>query len=168
MQQIYYVWKTLLYGRAGNLIKVVSLGLGLTMSILLFCNLAYNQSIDTCFKEYDNLYQYDLTQDQINECLVHNSQMPRLSAVIQDMLSYNIKPDQIHEYVDDLKSGDKYPNSKYKKYLLSDLKERNLKKLEKDEMVFEVMEDMYVDDMLHGHNVFKDEKNDESGNIKQG
>ena len=57
MQQIYYVWKTLLYGRAGNLIKVVSLGLGLTMSILLFCNLAYNQSIDTCFKEYDNLYQ---------------------------------------------------------------------------------------------------------------
>ena len=119
-------------------------------------------------QEYDNLYQYDLTQDQINECLVHNSQMPRLSAVIQDMLSYNIKPDQIHEYVDDLKSGDKYPNSKYKKYLLSDLKERNLKKLEKDEMVFEVMEDMYVDDMLHGHNVFKDEKNNESGNIKQG
>ncbi|MDO4165715.1 MAG: ABC transporter permease [Bacteroides sp.] len=57
MKQIYYVIQTLLRGRGSNLIKVVSLGLGLTMSILLFSRVAYEQSFDTCFKDYDNLYQ---------------------------------------------------------------------------------------------------------------
>ncbi len=57
MKQIYYVMQTLLHGRGSNLIKVISLGLGLTMSILLFSRAAYEQSFDTCFKEYDNLYQ---------------------------------------------------------------------------------------------------------------
>ncbi|MDE5711352.1 MAG: ABC transporter permease, partial [Bacteroides sp.] len=57
MKQIYYVFQTLLRGRGSNVIKVISLGLGLTMSILLFSRVAYEQSFDTCFKDYDNLYQ---------------------------------------------------------------------------------------------------------------
>ena len=57
MKQIYYVIRTLLRGRGSNIIKVISLGLGLTMSILLFSRVAYEQSFDTCFKDYDNLYQ---------------------------------------------------------------------------------------------------------------
>lgn len=56
MKQIYYVIQTLLRGRGSNIIKVISLGLGLTMSILLFSRVAYEQSFDTCFKDYDNLY----------------------------------------------------------------------------------------------------------------
>ena len=36
MKQIYYVIQTLLRGRGSNIIKVLSLGLALTMSILLF------------------------------------------------------------------------------------------------------------------------------------
>lgn len=36
MKQLYYVIRTLLRGRGSNIIKVISLGLGLTMSILLF------------------------------------------------------------------------------------------------------------------------------------
>ena len=36
MRQIYYVIRTLLRGRSSNVVKVISLGLGLTMSILLF------------------------------------------------------------------------------------------------------------------------------------
>lgn len=36
MKQIYYVIQALIHGRSSNIIKVVSLGLGLTMSILLF------------------------------------------------------------------------------------------------------------------------------------
>ncbi len=55
MKQIYYVIQTLLRGRGSNIIKVISLGLGLTMSILLFSRVAYEQSFDTCFKDYDNL-----------------------------------------------------------------------------------------------------------------
>lgn len=57
MKQIYYVIRTLLRGRGSNVIKIISLGLGLTMSILLFARVAYEQSFDKCFKDYDNLYQ---------------------------------------------------------------------------------------------------------------
>lgn len=57
MKQLYYVIQTLLRGRGSNVIKILSLGLGLTMSILLFSRVAYEQSFDTCYKECDNLYQ---------------------------------------------------------------------------------------------------------------
>ena len=57
MKQLYYVIQTLLHGRNANVIKIISLGLGLTMSILLFSRVAYEQSFDTCFKEHENLYQ---------------------------------------------------------------------------------------------------------------
>ena len=57
MKQLYYVIQTLLRGRGSNIIKVISLGLGLTMSILLFARVVYEQSFDKCFKDYDNLYQ---------------------------------------------------------------------------------------------------------------
>ena len=57
MKQLYYVIQTLLRGRGSNIIKIISLGLGLTMSILLFARVAYEQSFDKCFKDYDNLYQ---------------------------------------------------------------------------------------------------------------
>lgn len=57
MKQIYYVIQTLLRGRGSNIIKVISLGLGLTMSILLFARVVYEQSFDKCYKDYDNLYQ---------------------------------------------------------------------------------------------------------------
>ncbi len=57
MMRFYYVIQTLLHGRNANVIKIVSLGLGLMMSILLFSRVAYEQSFDTCFKEYQHLYQ---------------------------------------------------------------------------------------------------------------
>ena len=57
MKQLYYVFQTLIHGRSANVIKVVSLGLGLTMSILLFSRVAFEKSYDTCFKEHENLYQ---------------------------------------------------------------------------------------------------------------
>ena len=41
MKQIYYVIQALIHGRGANIIKVVSLGLGLTMSILLFSRVVY-------------------------------------------------------------------------------------------------------------------------------
>lgn len=57
MKQLYYVIKTLLRGRGSNVIKIISLGLGLTMSILLFSRVAFELSYDSCFKDTDNLYQ---------------------------------------------------------------------------------------------------------------
>ena len=55
MKQIYYVIQALIHGCGANIIKVVSLGLGLTMSILLFSRVVYEQSFDTCFKDHDKL-----------------------------------------------------------------------------------------------------------------
>ncbi len=57
MRQFYYVTKTLLRGRGSNLIKIISLGLGLTMSILLFTRVAFELSFDTCFENNKDLYQ---------------------------------------------------------------------------------------------------------------
>ena len=57
MKQLYYVIQTLIHGRNAFFIKVVSLGLGLMMSILLFSRVAYEQSFDTCFKEHEDLCQ---------------------------------------------------------------------------------------------------------------
>ena len=57
MKQLYYVIQTLIHGRNAFFIKVISLGLGLMMSILLFSRVAYEQSFDTCFKEHEDLCQ---------------------------------------------------------------------------------------------------------------
>lgn len=57
MKQLYYVIQTLIHGRGSYVIKIISLGLGLTMSILLFSRVVYEQSFDTCFKENDHIYQ---------------------------------------------------------------------------------------------------------------
>ena len=54
MKQIYYVIQTLLRGRGSNIIKIISLGLSLTMSILLFSRVGYGQSFHTCNKKYEN------------------------------------------------------------------------------------------------------------------
>lgn len=58
MKQLYYVIRTFVAGGVDHaLFKILSLALGLTMSILLFARVAFEQSFDKCFKEYDNLYQ---------------------------------------------------------------------------------------------------------------
>ncbi|MDR0895683.1 MAG: ABC transporter permease [Prevotellaceae bacterium] len=57
MKSLYYTLRTLLRGRSTNLIKIVSLGLGLTLSILLFARVAFEWSYDNCFRDADNLYQ---------------------------------------------------------------------------------------------------------------
>ncbi len=57
MKQLYYVIQTLRHAAGSNLFKVVSLGLALAMSVLLFARVAYEQSYDTCFKDYEDIYQ---------------------------------------------------------------------------------------------------------------
>lgn len=57
MKQIYYVIQTLIHGKESIPFKVISLALGLGMSILLFARVAYEQSYDTCFRDYNRIYQ---------------------------------------------------------------------------------------------------------------
>ena len=57
MKQIYYVIQTLIHGKGSIPFKVISLAMGLGMSILLFARVAYEQSYDTCFRDYKHIYQ---------------------------------------------------------------------------------------------------------------
>ena len=52
MKQIYYVIQTLIHGKGSIPFKVISLALGLGMSILLFARVAYEQS-----RDYKHIYQ---------------------------------------------------------------------------------------------------------------
>jgi putative ABC transport system permease protein len=57
MNMLFYTLRTLLRGRGSNAIKIISLGLGLAMSILLFSRVAYEQNFDTELREVKNVYQ---------------------------------------------------------------------------------------------------------------
>lgn len=56
MNQLYYTFKTLLHGRNSNVVKILSLALGLLMSVFLFARIAFELSFDNFYKEADNLY----------------------------------------------------------------------------------------------------------------
>lgn len=48
MRQLYYTLQTLIRGKGSNLIKIISLGLGLAVSILIFSRQAFELNYDTC------------------------------------------------------------------------------------------------------------------------
>ena len=55
MRQIYYSIRTLLRERGSNLIRVISLSLGLTISILLFSQIVFELSYENCYPEAERL-----------------------------------------------------------------------------------------------------------------
>ena len=56
MKQFYYTILTLIRGRGSNVIKVISLTLGLLVSIILFSRVAFELSYDNFFQDVDDLY----------------------------------------------------------------------------------------------------------------
>ncbi|MDO4165635.1 MAG: ABC transporter permease [Bacteroides sp.] len=55
MRQLYYILQTLLRGRGGNFVKLVSLTLGLLAGVLLFSQIVYELNYDTCYKDSERL-----------------------------------------------------------------------------------------------------------------
>ena len=55
MKQLYYTFMTLLRGKGSNIIKVISLTLGLFIGIILFARVAFELSYNTGYKESDKL-----------------------------------------------------------------------------------------------------------------
>lgn len=55
--KLYYILHSMLAQKGANAIKIISVAVGLLVSILVFCRLDYNYSYDTCFPDRDNLYQ---------------------------------------------------------------------------------------------------------------
>lgn len=55
MRQLYYTLLTLLRGRGSNLVKLVSLTLGLLVGVLLFSQIVYELNYDTAYREHERL-----------------------------------------------------------------------------------------------------------------
>ncbi|MBQ8673959.1 MAG: ABC transporter permease [Bacteroides sp.] len=51
MRQIYYTFQTLLRGGGNNVVKLVSLTLGVTVGVLLFSQIVYELSYEECYEE---------------------------------------------------------------------------------------------------------------------
>ena len=60
MKPLYYVLRTMKRNWGGNLIKVISITMGLTISILLFTRQAFEFNFDNCYEEYERLYMINL------------------------------------------------------------------------------------------------------------
>lgn len=58
MRQIHYTIQTLLRGRGGNIVKLLSLTLGLLVGILLFSQIVYELNYDTFYKDHDRLVMF--------------------------------------------------------------------------------------------------------------
>ena len=58
MRQIYYTIRTLLRERGSNIIRIISLSLGLTIGILLFSQIAFELSYEQCYPEQNAWHLY--------------------------------------------------------------------------------------------------------------
>ena len=56
---IYYTLQSLLHRQGTNAIKIVSLALGLLMSVFLFARIAFELNFDSFYHDPDNLSQRD-------------------------------------------------------------------------------------------------------------
>ncbi|WP_290386686.1 ABC transporter permease, partial [uncultured Muribaculum sp.] len=76
MKQLYYSWRAMSGPGNSNAIKIISVALGLLMTILLMSRMALNHSFDTCYDNHRQLYQlwmqYTIngnTLDRQQQCL---------------------------------------------------------------------------------------------------
>ena len=67
MRQLYYTIRYLLRGRGGNVIKVLSLTLGLGVGLILFARVAFELSFDTFFDQVEDLYSVHVYKRQGEE-----------------------------------------------------------------------------------------------------
>lgn len=56
MKSLYYVIQTLLHSRGANLIKIISITLGITVSILVFARQSFELNYDKCYEDYERLF----------------------------------------------------------------------------------------------------------------
>lgn len=58
MRQLYYTLVILLRGKGSNIVKLVSLSLGLLVGVLLFSQIVYELNYDTCYQEHEKLMMF--------------------------------------------------------------------------------------------------------------
>lgn len=67
MKQLYYVIQTLIHGRGSNVIKILSLTLGIGISMLIFAREAFEFNFDTCYNDYKRVCAVKITWMQDGE-----------------------------------------------------------------------------------------------------
>ena len=86
--KFYYLIHSMLAQKGANAIKIVSVAVGLLVSCLKFTRLAYNYSFDTCFRDYDRLYQVRMSYEVNGEKMgPFESCVGKLSGGIYDEMS---------------------------------------------------------------------------------
>ena len=63
MKQIYYAIQNIIRGKDSTLIKVVSLSLGLFLSIILFAFVGVQLSFDSFYQDNEDIYVVETTWD---------------------------------------------------------------------------------------------------------
>ena len=77
MRQLYYTIRYLLRGRGGNVIKVLSLTLGLGVGLILFARVAFELSFDTFFDQVEDLYSVHVRYNDDKAKMSLVSSLPR-------------------------------------------------------------------------------------------
>lgn len=90
--KFYYLIHTMLAQKGANAIKIISVAVGLLVSCVIFTRLEYNYSYDTCFMDYDRLYQvwmsYDINGEKMGP---FEMCVGKLSGGIYDEMSEYVK-----------------------------------------------------------------------------
>ena len=89
--KLYFIIRSMLAQKGANVIKIISVSIGLFVSILVFSRLNYNYSYDKCFPDRDNLYQIWMSYEINGEPLGPFNNCPgRLAEGVMEALGDDI------------------------------------------------------------------------------
>ena len=89
-------------------------------------------------QEFDNMYQYGLNQDEINDILSNDKNMPVLLDLMQDLINYNLQPRHAGYFIDEiLENNNNYKNSELLKHV------NTKKNLDKNNINFDYEEKVF-------------------------
>ena len=97
MRQIYYSIRTLLHERTLNIVRVLSLSLGLTVGILLFSQIAFEMSYEKCYPEAENLIMARIASHNMTTGEVQGDDGMNYDYTVCDPVAFTLAQDMPEE-----------------------------------------------------------------------
>ena len=97
MRQIYYSIRTLLHERTLNIVRVLSLSLGLTVGILLFSQIAFEMSYEKCYPEAENLIMARIAAQNMTTGEVQGDDEMNYDYTVCDPVAFTLAQDMPEE-----------------------------------------------------------------------
>lgn len=97
MRQIYYSIRTLLHERTLNIVRVLSLSLGLTVGILLFSQIAFEMSYEKCYPEAENLIMARIAAQNMTTGEVQGDDGMNYDYTVCDPVAFTLAQDMPEE-----------------------------------------------------------------------